>query len=63
MFENESEFNKTTERIVADMISANLAQKKVYTDNRIGQEYINLITPNAFKKNLSLLPFLDIQSR
>ena len=37
MFENEAELKKTVDKIVADMISANLAQKKVYTDNRIGQ--------------------------
>ncbi|MCP4611489.1 MAG: hypothetical protein GY845_22485 [Planctomycetes bacterium] len=58
MFENEAELNKTTERIIADMISANLAQKKVYTDNRIGQEYFNLITPNAFEKKLIAIAVL-----
>lgn len=52
MFENEAELRKTTERIVAEMISSNLAQKKVYTDNRVGKEYFNLITPNAFEKKL-----------
>lgn len=40
------------DKIVADMLSANLAQKKVYTDNRTGKEYFNLITPNAFEKKL-----------
>ena len=58
MFENEAELRKTTDRIVVDMISANLAQKKVYTDNRKGQEYFNLITPNAFEKELIVITVL-----
>lgn len=58
MFENEAELKKTVERIVGDMISANLAQKKVYTDNRIGKEYFNLITPNAFEKKLIAIAVL-----
>ncbi len=58
MFEDETELRKTAERIVADMISANLAQKKVYTDNRIGKEYFNLITPNAFEKKLIAIAVL-----
>ncbi|MBW7990872.1 MAG: hypothetical protein FVQ84_12770 [Planctomycetes bacterium] len=58
MFENEAELRKTTERIVADMLSVNLAQKKVYTDNRIGKEYFNLITPNAFEKKLIAIAVL-----
>ncbi len=58
MFENEAELRRATERIVAEMISANLAQKKVYTDNRIGKEYFNLITPNAFEKKLIAIAVL-----
>jgi len=58
MFENEAELRRATERIVADMISANLAQKKVYADNRIGKEYFNLITPNAFEKKLIAIAVL-----
>jgi pimeloyl-ACP methyl ester carboxylesterase len=58
MFENEAELRKTTDKIVTDMISANLAQKKVYTDNRIGKEYFNLITPNAFEKKLIAIAVL-----
>ncbi|MBC8470638.1 MAG: hypothetical protein H8D56_14295 [Planctomycetes bacterium] len=58
MFENEAELRKTAERIVADMISVNLAQKKVYTDNRTGKEYFNLITPNAFEKQIIVIVVL-----
>ncbi|MHC4243035.1 MAG: alpha/beta fold hydrolase [Planctomycetota bacterium] len=58
MFENEAELRKATERIVADMISVNLAQKKVYTDSRTGKEYFNLITPNAFDKRLIAIAVL-----
>jgi len=58
MFENEAELRKITDRIVANMISVNLAQKKVYTDNRIGKEYFNLITRNAFEKKLITIAVL-----
>jgi hypothetical protein len=58
MFENEAELRKTVERIVAEMHSVNLAQKKVYTDNRLGKEYFNLITPNAFEKELIVIAVL-----
>jgi len=58
MFENEAELRRATEKIVADMISTNLAQKKVYTDDRKGQEYFNLITPNAFEKKLIVIAVL-----
>ena len=63
MFENEAELRKTTERIVADMLSANLAEKKVYTDNRIGKEYFNLITPDAFAKKLIAVAVLGYPER
>jgi hypothetical protein len=58
MFENEAELKNTVERIVAEMLSDNLAQKKVYTDNRLGKEYFNLITPNAFEKELVAIAVL-----
>jgi pimeloyl-ACP methyl ester carboxylesterase len=58
MFENEAELKKTTEKIVADMISSDLAQKIVYTNNRVGKEYFNLITPNAFEKKLIAIAVL-----
>ena len=38
MFEDEAELRKTAGQIVGNMISANLAQKKTYTDNRPGKE-------------------------
>ena len=58
MFENEAELRKTTEQIVANMISAKLAQKKVYADKRLDKEYFNLITPDAFEKNLIVVSIL-----
>lgn len=58
MFENEAELRKMVDKIVADMISVNLAQKKVYTDNRTGKEYFNLITPNAFEKQIIVIVVL-----
>jgi pimeloyl-ACP methyl ester carboxylesterase len=58
MFENEAELRKTTDRIVANMIANNLAQKKVYTDTRLSKEYFNLITLNAFEKNFIAIAVL-----
>ncbi len=58
MFENEAELRKITDQIIANMISSNLAQKKVYTDNRLGKEYFNLVTPNAFEKTLITIAVL-----
>jgi pimeloyl-ACP methyl ester carboxylesterase len=58
MFENEAELRKITDQIIANMISAKLAQKKVYTDNRLGKDYFNLITPNAFDKKLIAIAVL-----
>lgn len=58
MFENEAELRKITDRIVANMLTANLAQKKVYTDKRSDKEYFNLITPDAFDKRLIVISVL-----
>jgi len=58
MFENEAELKKTTEKIVTGMISSDLAQKIVNTNNSIGKEYFNLITPNAFEKKLIAIAVL-----
>jgi pimeloyl-ACP methyl ester carboxylesterase len=58
MFENEAELRKIASQIVANMISSNLAQKKVYTDNRLNKEYFNLITPNTFEKKFIAIAVL-----
>ena len=50
MLEDEAKLQKTIDRIVANMIDTNLAEKKFYIDERIGKEYWNLSTPNAFDK-------------
>ncbi len=58
MFEDEAELKKTTDRIVANMLVANVAEKKFYTDERQGKEYWNLISPSAFDKNLVAIAVL-----
>jgi pimeloyl-ACP methyl ester carboxylesterase len=50
MLEDELELRKIADGVVSDMLGTNLAQKKFYTDDRLGREYSNLITPNAFAK-------------
>jgi len=50
MLENEEGLRKTVDQVVANIIGANLAEKKFYFDDRIGKEYWNLSTPNAFNK-------------
>jgi len=58
MLEDEAELIKTTDRIVQDMLAANVAEKKFYTDERLGKEYWNLITPGAFDKKLVVIAAL-----
>ncbi|MGD8499173.1 MAG: hypothetical protein PVJ86_00915 [Phycisphaerales bacterium] len=58
MLEDEEELRKTTEHIVANMLAANVAQEKYYTDERVGREYPNLITPNAFDRKLIAIAVL-----
>ncbi|MHC4476217.1 MAG: alpha/beta fold hydrolase [Planctomycetota bacterium] len=50
MLEDEKELRNSADQVVADMLAANVAEKKLYTDQRVGKEYPNLITPNAFDK-------------
>ncbi|MHC4259249.1 MAG: alpha/beta hydrolase [Planctomycetota bacterium] len=52
MLEDEQKLRKITDQLVAGMIAANVAQKKFYTDQRLGQEYWLLSTPNAFDQEL-----------
>ncbi len=58
MFEDEAELKKTADHVVANMLAANVAEKKFYTDEREGKEYWNLITPNAFDKKLIAIAVL-----
>jgi hypothetical protein len=58
MLEDEQKLRKITDRLVADMIAANVAQKKFYTDQRLGQEYWLLSTPNALDKDLIAVAIL-----
>jgi len=52
MLEDEAELKKIAEQVVANMLAANIALKKFYTDERVGKEYSILITQNAFDKKL-----------
>lgn len=63
MFEDETELQKTTDKIVANILAANLAQKKFYTDERIDKKYWNLISPNAFDKKLIVIAVLGYPER
>jgi pimeloyl-ACP methyl ester carboxylesterase len=58
MLEDETELKKIAAQVVANMLAANIAQKKFYTDERVGQEYSILITPNAFDKKLIAIAVL-----
>ncbi|MHC4172316.1 MAG: lipase family protein [Planctomycetota bacterium] len=58
MLEDEAELKKTADKIVANMLAANVAGKKLYADKRVGKEYWNLITPNAFDKKLIAIAVL-----
>ncbi|KKK94148.1 hypothetical protein LCGC14_2685770, partial [marine sediment metagenome] len=63
MLEDEKELQKTTDKIVANILAANVAEKKIYTDERVGKEYWNLITPNAFDKKLIVIVVLGYPER
>ena len=58
MLEDEKELQKTTDKIVANILTANVAKKKIYTDERVAKEYWNLITPDAFDKKLVVIAVL-----
>ncbi|MHC4221125.1 MAG: alpha/beta fold hydrolase [Planctomycetota bacterium] len=58
MLEDEKNLQKTTDQIVADILEANIASKKIYTDERLGREYWNLIGPNALDKKLIVIAVL-----
>jgi pimeloyl-ACP methyl ester carboxylesterase len=58
MFENEAQLHKAADEIVTHMLDDGIAQKKVYTDERLGKEYWNLVTPDAFDKELIVVAVL-----
>ncbi len=58
MLEDQIQLKKQAEQIASDIVAANLAQKRFYTDQRLGKEYYNLITPDAFDKDLIAIAVL-----
>ena len=63
MSDDEKELRETAEKVVADMLAANVAEKKLYTDHRLGREYSNPITPDAFDKKLVVIAVLGYPER
>ncbi len=63
MLEDERELQKITDEIVANILAANVAEKKIYTDERVGKGYWNLITPDAFDKKLVVIAVLGYPER
>jgi pimeloyl-ACP methyl ester carboxylesterase len=63
MFEEEMQLNKRAEQIVAGMVAANVVQKKVYFDERVGKEYSNLVTEGAFDKKFIAIAVLGFPER
>ena len=63
MFEDERQLRETAEQIVVDMISANVVQKKIYLDERVGKEYPNLVTEGAFDKKFIGIAVLGYPER
>ena len=63
MLEDLKELQKTIDEIVARLLTANIAQKKTYTDQRVGKDYWNLITPDAFDKKLIVIAVLGYPER
>jgi pimeloyl-ACP methyl ester carboxylesterase len=63
MFENEAELEKIAAGIVADMVAAGAAQRKCHIDERVGKEYSNLVTPDAFDKHLIVIAVLGYPER
>jgi hypothetical protein len=58
MLEDEAKLQETADRVVVNMLAANVAEKKFYTDERLKKEYSNLITPDAFDKKLIVIAVL-----
>ena len=56
--EEESYLRVIVDRIVEDMLTANVAQKIIETDERVGKEYWILASPNAFEKRFIAIAVL-----
>ncbi len=63
MLEDERELQKTTDNIVVEILAAGVAEKKIYTDERVGKEYWNLITADAFDKKFVVIAVLGYPER
>ena len=63
MLEDEKELQKITDEIVTNILAANIAVKKIYTDERVGEKYWNLITPDAFDKKIIVIAVLGYPER
>jgi pimeloyl-ACP methyl ester carboxylesterase len=63
MFENETELEKITVQVASDLVAANVAQWKRFTDERSGKKYSNLMTPGAFEKQLIVIAVLGYPER
>jgi len=63
VFEYKAELERIAVQVAADMLAANVAQKKFYTDERTGKEYSNLMTPDAFDKQLIAVAVLGYPER
>lgn len=53
--ENNEQLDKAAGQVVADMVAAGVACKKIYTDSRVGKDYFNLTTADAFEKDLVVI--------
>jgi len=60
---DEAELEKIALQIAVDMVAAKVARKKLYTDERTGKEYSNLMTPDAFDKQLIAVAVLGYPER
>ncbi len=63
MFEVDGELEKIAGRVVAGMVGARLAEKRLYVDERVGEEYWNLITPGAFERGVVVIAVLGYPER
>ncbi len=63
MFEVDGEVEAVVGRVVAEMVTAGVAEKRGYVDERVGGEYWNLITPGAFERRVVVIAVLGYPER
>lgn len=63
MFESEAELENISAQVAAEMVAANVAERRFYIDQRLDKEYCNLITPDAFEKPLVVIAVLGYPER